>query len=424
MKQLQWGLVAGLAMWSFHVGLSAERAELTTLVAVTVLLVLASVTMKRMEPRSRFALLAAALAIRMLALFHFSTPQLSEDWVRYAWDGWVLNHGHWPTSVVPDEWEERPPVAWTEDLAWMHSRMNSRQYAGVYPPVAQFVFALPWRIGVASPRAWWKAYQAMLVLVDMMTICCLMVLLERFGKPWHWAGLYAFHPLVLLEGIGNGHLELLVIGAGAAGAWCWTGNVRTHRCADLFGWVAVGLKWLPILALPAWAWARWEHKRKEGWGWVLLSLAAVACAAMAWSSMRLFANRFEFHAGPYYLLRNAWMAAGPFNPIHWLGPLCMAAGLGGVLWSAFRSEWNLAERWTAGWALWLACATTVHPWYAMYLIPLGLFTRWTWPIWVSAAGVLSYAHYAALPMVPWALMAHWGVAAVAVALDWGRRDLA
>jgi hypothetical protein len=323
-------------------------------------------------------------------------------------------HGFWPTSVIPSEWYASPPVEWTPLMESMFNGMNSADYPGVYPPLAQFLFAFPWWLGARTLSDWWLVHQALVLLADVAAVVGLASLLKRSGKSPRVAAAYAFHPVVVLEGGANGHLELVVVAAGVAAAWAWP---RKKSMAVGGAMAAIGLKWLPVLGLPAWAWARWSERRKEGWVWAMLAAAAAGFAALAWVSMRLFVDRFEFHAGPYYLVRNAVMEFTGHNPIRWLGPMMSAVGGLGVLWAAARERWTMPQRWAAGWGLWLALATTVHPWYLLYLVPLGMFTPWRWPFWVAGAGVLSYAHYARLPVDGWALGAFWAVVALAVGWD-------
>lgn len=413
-----WGLAVGLSSAAFGTALLVPRADWWQMGgAVAVLAGLAWAWSRWGSGQTKYLLLAAA-AVRIAALVAWETPTLSEDWVRYAWDGWVLAHGEWPTEVVPERARgEHPDLAWDAQTDWMLGQMNSPQYPGVYPPLAQAVFALPWLLGTPTPMAWWRVYQLAYAVMDLLVVAGLVGLLRRHGRPARWAAAYAFHPLVLFEGVGNGHLEGWVIAAGVAAAWAWP-----HRPKATLTWAlaAISLKWLPVLALPAWAWQRRARWRSE-WGvWLLTGLLAVGFAALAWTSMRLFLDKFEFNAGPYYAARNLIMAWTVHNPIRWLGPGMTVLGFIGVLWSATRSKWSLAERWTAGWGIWLACATTVHPWYALYLIPLGAFTRWKWPLAVSAFPLLSYGLYdTSLQKFPWIAL-QWALILTTFIWEWAK----
>lgn len=344
---------------------------------------------------SSFSLIfAGALVVRLVIWWAPSTPNLSEDWVRYAWDGWILGAGEWPSQVVPNSWSSQWPDRVDANAAWMLREMNSADYSGVYPPVAELLFAVPWWLGVDSPLQWWRVYQGLLVLFDLWAVGALMFLLRRWKRPRRLAAGYAFHPLVLMEGVGNGHLELVVIGMAVSGALLWP---HSKNLASAASWLAIAVKWLPVLALPAWVVWRWPRRRVEWPSWLILGISSIFFAFLAWSSMRLFANQFEFNAAPYYAVRNAFMHFSGYNPIAWLGPCMMLAGGWAVVVAALNQRWSLAEKWTAGWGLWLFFATTVHPWYLLYLIPLGLFTNWIWPAVASVSVLVSYAHYESLP---------------------------
>lgn len=403
-------LLAGAMWWA--VGQPRWAWEGVAVVYVGALCVAAAWASK--GPTSLTALGLAALAVRVAMWGAGEVPALSEDWVRYAWDGWVVVQGHWPTGVVPAQWQASPPVPWPPVANEMLAAMNSAHYPGVYPPLAQGVFALPWWLGVETLGGWWRAFQGGVVVVDSAAVLGLAVVLRQLGISERRAAWYAFHPAVLVEGTGNGHLEVLVVAAGVAAVLAWQ---RKRRWALGWGAVAIGLKWLPVLALPAWVAWRWEHRKREWPVWAGLVALAVAFAGLAWVSMRLFVDRFEFNAGPYYVVRNLVMHWTGHNPIRWLGPALMVAGAAGVGWAALRLQWSLGQRWAAGWGLWLALATTVHPWYLLYLVPLGVVTPWRWPQVAAGVGVLSYAHYARLPYDSGALVASWAVVGLAVGWD-------
>lgn len=420
MRGVAWAGAVIAAAGALGWALALPRSEVLPIWAVMAGLGALAVAWVRWGPQARWALLAAAAVMRLAAVAVEAPPQLSEDWVRYAWDGWVLSNGEWPTWVVPAEAEEMD-LAWNPHADWMVGQMNSAQYPGVYPPAAQLVFALPWWAGIRSPLAWWRMFQLIQALLDVAVVAGLMRLLQRAGRSERLAAAYAFHPLVLFEGVGNGHLEGWVVAAGVMAALAWPARPRRA-----LGWAAaaVAIKWLPVLALPAWAWRRRANWRSEGAGWLLIGGSAVAFAALAWPSMRLFLDRFEFNAGPYYAIRNAIMHWTVHNPIRWLGPAMTGLGAAGVMWSATRAHWSLAQRWAAGWGMWLACATTVHPWYAMYLVPLGLFTGWRWPFAAAGLVLLSYGTYAPpWDGIPWEAV-EWGVLIAVLLWDGSRASKA
>lgn len=392
--------------------LSVPRSELAVVWGVGALLALLAAGWHRWGPADGRAVLVAAVALRLVAWAVPETPQLSEDWVRYAWDGWALNEGVWPVGVVPEEAQR--DLAWDANAEWMLGQMNSPQYPGVYPPAAQVLFALPWRLGAPSPHAWWRAFQGLLALLDGLAVWGLIRLLRRSGRSGRGAAWYAFHPLVLFEGVGNGHLEVVVLAVGVGVALAWP---HRPRAAALGALAMIAFKWMPVLGVPAWAWSRRAHWRREGWVWVVWAAAAGAFAWMAWASMRLFIDRFEFNAGPYFFVRGLIMQGTPYNPIRWLGPVMTALGGVAVLWAATRSRWTLAQRWTAGWALWLTAATTVHPWYALYLVPLSLFTPWRWPLLAAGVVALSYANYLPGGVRMEVVAVEWAVIAGGIWLD-------
>lgn len=139
-------------------------------------------------------ILVVALLLRLL--FLFSPPQLSDDIYRYLWDGSNVLQGINPYATAPSA--VRPPP----ELAAVHSRINHPDYATIYPPMAQVVFA-----GGAALGGSITGLKTFLVLLDMGLCLLVVVLLKRLEMPAWRAVLYAWNPLPVLEIAGSGHVD-------------------------------------------------------------------------------------------------------------------------------------------------------------------------------------------------------------------------
>jgi Glycosyltransferase family 87 len=142
--------------------------------------------------RPGLLLLSAALFRATLLL---RAPDLSDDIHRYLWDARVAAAGISPWAYAPDD----PAVAGLEPV--LRSRVAHREVRTVYPPVAEAAFRVG-SLGGVRPRQ----LKALFAAADVAIVW----LLARRGSGFA-AALYAFHPLPVLEGAGQGHLDALGI---------------------------------------------------------------------------------------------------------------------------------------------------------------------------------------------------------------------
>src|SRR5438046_8336342 len=77
----------------------------------------------------------------------------------------------------------------------VYPRLNHRSWRTVYPPGAQLVFQAMARLAPASVLA----FKALIVAVDLATLCCLAGWLGALARPRAWVLLYASNPLVIVE---------------------------------------------------------------------------------------------------------------------------------------------------------------------------------------------------------------------------------
>lgn len=150
--------------------------------------------------RGRFpnlvALVAVALALRVaLALVD---PYLSDDIFRYVWEGRVTLAGFNPFTSAPSAAELS---ALRDAEIW--PRVTHPDISTIYPPVAQYLFAL-----VAVLSGGTTLMRLAFVAVEAVFAFAAWRLLDAGERP-RAAVLYALNPLVIVEIAWSGHVDVL-----------------------------------------------------------------------------------------------------------------------------------------------------------------------------------------------------------------------
>jgi len=185
-------------------------------------------------------LIAVAFAIVFRLSILFAPPYLSDDIYRYVWDGRVQAAGINPYRYIP----AAPELAHLRDQT-IYPKINRKEWAHtIYPPVAQVVFLLTTRI--SESVTWMKAT---MLLFELVTIWAVAQLLALLGRPRQLLLMYAWHPLVVWEFAGSGHVDAISIAFIALALLAWQrkfdlGAGFALACATL-------VKLFPVVLAPA-----------------------------------------------------------------------------------------------------------------------------------------------------------------------------
>lgn len=368
-------------------------------------------------------MLAAAAALRLMMLP--LPPALSEDSLRYLWDGRVLAAGYNPYRLAPDA----PELAELTDDVWR--RLPHRDVPTVYPPLALAAFSIA--AATPAPLAVWKG---MLAAADLVGCLLLLEIAATLGIDPRRVCWYAWNPLATLEIVGMGHVEGLGVPLVIATVWwlvCRPGRPATAAAAAAGG---VLVKLVPLLALPAWS-------RRSGRPWLFLAvslgvlsaavLPVVAATGGVPPGLIEYGVSWEFN-GPLYepLWRTLdavglpdgikagldrlkvatgehdfWNRFYPFVYGRLLAKLALAAGLALAALAAARNPRTVPATGFVFGAMVLASAT-VYPWYLLWVLPWAALCLQ--PAWLLAAALapLSYLpQLAGAPLVPGVFLAIW-----------------
>lgn len=196
--------------------------------------------------RSTLAIIIVFAALFRLSLI-FVAPNLSSDIYRYIWDGRVQAAGINPYRYIPAD--ER--LAFLRDDT-IYPRINRGDYAPtVYPPVAQAIYLAVTR--VSESVTWMKTA---MVLFEMVTVLATILLLGSLSLPPERVLIYAWHPLVVWEIAGNGHIDAAAIAFVALALLAHRHRMEGLTSVTLA--LATLVKLLPVVLLPAlyrrWTW--------------------------------------------------------------------------------------------------------------------------------------------------------------------------
>ncbi|MEM7247554.1 MAG: hypothetical protein AAF533_19615 [Acidobacteriota bacterium] len=379
-----WGLAWGLSLLACRVAAGVEAREGARFPLVVILA-------------------ASALSHACLVL---APPALSDDLYRYVHDGRVLASGRNPYAFAPADLQV------TGALGAETERVNHPEVPTAYPPLAQLGFALPVILG--SGLTGLKTGLSGLGLV----LSGLLALLLAPGFR-HRVVLVAWHPLLLLEVGGSGHVDVAAVTFVVAALYFLrSGGPTDPKRRRWAAFMLVLGAWTKLLP-GAWALALRFRLR---WPLVVLTVVLSAAAVLPTLTVKqerkqpgllAYAEHWDFNGVVYpplragierfELKRRLDAVVVPRWPelARWTGPQFTTRALLGlgfllvVLWAGgrrAREEGHVpVETALAPAAAFVIFSPTLHPWYLTWVLPfLALRRGWAWP-WLCGMVGASYA---------------------------------
>lgn len=415
------GLLAAFIPLEIGLVYFTERSDFPALIAWYLgLFVLYFCVLKLASPeRDHKWILGSSILFR--AILIFAIPELSDDFYRFIWDGYMGNAGYDVFKIVPCETYgelSRSMDVWANSVYY---DLNSQGYYTVYPPLLQAVFRVA--AFIFPNGADWEHHvpimKAFIFLAEVGSIWVLTQLAKEWKMEKKVVWLYALNPLAIVELTGALHFEAFMI------FFCLLGVLflvkkKWYMAAPAFA-LAVGAKMLPLMFFPFLI-------RRLGWGksigfLVLSSLCILVLffpmrdpEAMKGflESVQLYFQTFEFNASMYYLMK--WI----FIPHqHYLyskilsGIVAVSIFLLAFLEERpgmpkakpFSQEWlmnrfiplpvdhRLLQGMVIALTLYLLSATTVHPWYLVALVAFASLTKFRFPILWGILILFTYITY-------------------------------
>jgi alpha-1,6-mannosyltransferase len=386
-----WGLTAigTLMLLLTGAGLTLQRGDAhegfvaVALIQGVLYLVTVALTWRGGFPRRVLVGILAVAALMRLGIL-LAPPYLSNDLYRYVWDGRVEAAGINPYRYVPSDTH----LAALRDET-IYPNINRRTYAPtIYPPAAELIFLLTTRI--SESVTWMKAT---MVAFDFTSIAILVRLLVLGGLPLERIVIYAWHPLVLWEFAGSGHIDAAIVTFVALALWA-----RRRETAWLTGIAlaaAVLVKFFPAVIFPA-LYRRWDWKMPAAAAATLIAgyLPFLAAGRGVLGFLPGYVREEGLNSGAGFFLWNLLRAAVPAASTSYVPYLIFAAAVLASLGICVMLSDRAGDRYVAS-AGGLAAAFTVllsphYPWYFAWIVAFLCFMPAPSVLYLSVASLLLY----------------------------------
>lgn len=336
--------------------------------------------------------------------------QLFDDDIwRYLWDGHVAAAGRnvytsAPADSAMDDLTDRGASA-RPDWQTIRENINYPKVHTVYPPLAQIVFRAAHRVAPGSVLA----MKVVIVSFDLLAYGLVMQTLAAWRQPPARSILYGWNPLVIKVFAGSGHIDAVLLAA-LAGTCYFLARRRPGTASASLG-LAIAAKVAPVVLLPFLA------RRVGAWRTALALATGAACCLPylgagphLFDGLRAFSGGWQFNGGPFRLL--AWLA-GLFTSQHDLaGRITSAALIAIALLLLYRRDAADPDTFARVAAMALGAvlilSPTVMPWYATWLLLLGVLAGESVPVFFSLAVCAAFLVMVRGVEWPWALIVEYG----------------
>lgn len=333
----------------------------------------------------------------------FALPTLSNDYFRFLWDGELSWLGINPFDFTPNELIHQPFIRTNAYLVELHrgSGELSQDHYSTYQTVNQFYFI----IATALTNNIWVnvfIFKILYIITLFFGAFSLKRILLQLGLAQQHFWILVLNPLLLIEVIMNLHFEGVMIAFLFISFDLLLRN-KFVLSAIIFG-IAIQTKLVPLILLPF-------LLRYLGWKKSILfytiSIGISALLMLVFIhpsnvdnfivSMRLYFAIFEFNSYILHWYIEYGKSIHGFNPLTTYGPRLSRFALFLILtlsfWGGKIDAHQLFKRMLFGFFVYLLLSSTLHPWYILPLLALGVLTNYTFPIVWSFLIFFSYQYY-------------------------------
>ena len=344
---------------------------------------------KIIETFKQHLIVLMGIAFIFRLVFLFAVPNLSQGFNPYT---------HLPKDLITNADFH---LSQAQELYHGMGNLSASHFSN-YPPINQLFFLIA---GWFSPHSIIGAVVMMriiIIMADFGTLYFGSKLLAQLGFEKHRIFWYILNPLVIIELTGNLHFEGVMLFFLVWSMYLLHQN--QWKMAALTMALSISTKLLPLILLPMFF-------QKLGWkksiGFYSLVFGLNLLLFLPFFSHDLFENytetiglwftNFEFNASIYYVVRaiGFWMIG--YNIIQTTGQIIPFFILIFVIYNSIfsdnKSTVSLFQSFLMVLSFYFFTSTTVHPWYVINLVLIGVFTKFKYPIIWSLTVFLSYSAY-------------------------------
>ena len=338
-------------------------------------------------------------------VFLITEPNLSQDYYRFIWDGQLVSNFINPYLLTPNEFlkDGIPSIPLLYETSAGMGELSARNYSN-YPPLNQLIFALGTTFGNNTILGSIISMRLFIILADIGIFYYGRKLLKNLNLSPHLIFWYFLNPLIIVELTGNLHFEGVMLSFFLISLYFL--SIQKWKSAAILMACSISIKLIPLMFLPLFV----KHLgfKKSLFFYTIVAIVSALFFAPFISTgfitnytdtIGLWFSNFEFNAGLYNAIKLIAinLEAKPWELIRTYGkitPYIIIALI--LLFTFLRKNQKLPILISS--MLWILTAyyllaTTVHPWYIVFLVFLTVFTNYRFSLVWSFMVVLSYYAY-------------------------------
>lgn len=284
------------------------------------------------------------IGVVLRSIFLLATPELSDDFYRFYWDGLMTLNGYSPYEFLPKD------MILNQELL---DKMNSPEYYSIYPGVNQIIFTLCAWIGQSI-----KGFLICLHLLVLLAEIVCFIAIHRIHKDIKNLGLFFLNPLMILEFSGNLHFEVFAL-LGLLGAIYYLNKNELIASTSLG--ISIATKLMPLIFLPI-----FFLKSDKKWMWIIFPPIIFALTFLPFhsanafehigTSVQLYFGKFEFNSSLYLVI-------GAENK--WILKLLLISIASLIYWLVWKNQQSTNNGIYLLFIAYLFMSQSIHPWYIL-----------------------------------------------------------
>ncbi len=363
---------------------------IATLSIYSTLFILYFLILKNENQLSIKTLIIIGITCRVCLLF--STPELSDDFYRFIWDGHLSNETINPYKYTPQQLMQMGFL----DTGLYH-KLNSPTYYTVYPPINQSIYAISTYLGQGTISKSTFFMKLIFLGFELLTTWGLIKLLKALDRSPKLVIHYLLNPLIIMEFVGNLHFECLLISFLVLTFLFFIKERITMSGISLS--LAIFVKITPLLLLPFFL--KKLPLRKIplflfSMLWITLPMTIIfwdpTMFEHIYASMQLYFGHFEFNSSIYQ-----WFYTIPYEHrplfVNIVKALFIIAIICYWLMYSDKIKKHIIKDVLVYFVLYFLFASSIHPWYITPVILCGILLNYKFSYVWAAIIPLTYITY-------------------------------